>query len=341
MKRVPTKGQAGKSSFLQARRLEMLRELLERNARGLTLEELSHSLHITERSVRRYLHQLESSVELESVPLTPGGAHVWRFKPSERPRTLPLRRSQAYALLAARRVFEPLVGSALHDELELTFGELEKLATRPGRTAQHGELSSEANLEGRFFAVAERGPRLTVRGEELDTLFSAVANRQVLQVRDGESERFPIEPYAMVLERGHVVMIGKDLRSRTVRAWSFEQLQELHMTDAHYELPADFDVEPYYRGAFGFEDPSSRIRVVIEFYDEAAKLARRLRLHPEQTVQHTRDGKRARIAFMVTDLERVKRWVLGFGAEARVVEPLSLAESVRAEIAKMAALYPQ
>lgn len=323
---------------MQARRLETLRGALETQTHGHTLEELAGFLGVTERSVRRYLSQLGRSVELESVELTRGGAHAWRIKPSARARTLPLRRSQAYALLAARRVFEPLRGSALFDELEHTFRELEKLATRPGRAAQQGELSPEAHLEGRFFAVVPRGPRLPGRGEELDALFSAVAGRHLLSAKS-EGKRLKVEPYAMVLEHGRVVMVGKDLASGIVRAWPFDTLAELTALTTTYELPEGFDVEPYYAGAFGFDDRAQRVRIVVEFDEVAAGEVRRMRLHNEQSLQQSRDGKRARVSFPASDLERVKRWVLGFGAHARVVEPPELVALLAREARQLSALY--
>ncbi len=334
----PKKVARPKASFVQSRRLEHLRDALDTQAQGHTLEALSHLLGVTERSVRRYLEQLGRTVELESVEITRGGAHAWRIKPSARARTLPLRRSQAYALLAARSVFEPLRGSALFDELDNTFKELEKLATRPGRTAQQGELSPEAQLEGRFFAVVPRGPRTPGRGEELDALFSAVAGRHVLTAKAGP-RRLRVEPYAMVLEHGRVVMVGKDLSSGILQAWPFDGLSDLTMQSATYELPVGFDVEPYYASAFGFDDRAARARVVVEFDETAAAEVRRTRFHAEQSLQQTRDGKRVRIGFPASDLERVKRWVLGFGAHARVVEPPELAALVAHEVRQMAAFY--
>lgn len=326
------------STFVQARRLDTLRAALETQAQGHTLEELANFLGVTDRSVRRYLNQLSRSVELESVELTRGGAHAWRIKPSARARTLPLRRSQAYALLAARSVFEPLRGSALFDELENTFRELEKLATRPGRAAQQGELSPEARLEGRFFAVVARGPRTPDRGEELDALFSAVAGRHVLSAKI-EGKRLKVEPYAMVLEHGRVVMVGKDLGTGVVRAWPFDALTDLAMGSARYELPEGFDVEPYYSSAFGFDDRARRIRVVVEFDETLASEVRRTRFHAEQILQHSRVGNLTRLTFPASDLERVKRWVLGFGAHARVIEPPELTSLVAREVRQLSALY--
>src|SRR6185312_4727562 len=79
--------------FTQHRRLDMLREKLEMHAGGLSLDELAVMLRITTRSVRRYLRELALVTELESIEVKPGAAHLWRIKPSERGRAVPLRRT--------------------------------------------------------------------------------------------------------------------------------------------------------------------------------------------------------------------------------------------------------
>src|SRR6516165_3579594 len=114
--------------FTQHRRIDHLRSHLETHAAGLTLEQLAGLLRMTTRSVRRYLRELALVTELESVELRPGGAHLWRIKPSERGRAVPLRRTQAYALLAARRVYDVLRGSALFDEIDVALRLVEQVA---------------------------------------------------------------------------------------------------------------------------------------------------------------------------------------------------------------------
>ena len=97
--------------------MERLRELLTRHPRGLSLYDLAEALDVTDRSVRRYLKEVERQYDLERVPTRGGGRQLWRIRPSEIPRKVELRRTQAYALLAARRLFEPLKGSALFEEI--------------------------------------------------------------------------------------------------------------------------------------------------------------------------------------------------------------------------------
>src|ERR1700677_3514498 len=166
--------------FTQHRRLDFLRERLEAHAAGLTLEDLAAMVRVTTRSVRRYMHELGLLTEVESVEVRPGGAHVWRIKPSERGRTVALRRTQAYALLAARRVFEVLRGSALFDEIELAFREEAQVAHRPAmqrssiRPAAHGD-AGDRHLEARFAYVPSLPHAYANRSEDIDAAFQAVA----------------------------------------------------------------------------------------------------------------------------------------------------------------------
>ena len=55
------------------------------------------------------------SYDLESVPSRGGGPLLWKVRSGEMPRKVELRRTQAYALLAARRLFEECLAGAPDD----------------------------------------------------------------------------------------------------------------------------------------------------------------------------------------------------------------------------------
>ena len=211
--------------FTQHRRLDFLREKLEAHAAGLTLEQLAGMLRVTTRSVRRYLRELELLTELESIEVRPGGMHLWRIKPSERGRTVALRRTQAYALLAARRVFDVLKGSALYDEIDLALRQVEQVAHRPVvRAAVRGEASGDARLEDRFAYIPWTARAYSHRSDDIDAAFQAVAEFRVLRFRykdqavdgkEGKGSRVTSHPYALVLHGGSHHVSGARRRERT------------------------------------------------------------------------------------------------------------------------------
>src|SRR4029453_13907944 len=107
-----------KGPFTQHRRLDALRALLQRHPKGLTIYELARGLGVTPRALPRYLSEVKREIDLVCPPERPGGPRLWRLAPNEVPRKVEVRRTQAYALLAARRLFEPMRGSTLYEEID-------------------------------------------------------------------------------------------------------------------------------------------------------------------------------------------------------------------------------
>lgn len=340
--------------FTQHRRIDKLRELLEGEPRGLTLEELSRMLRVTQRSVRRYLLELDGTSNpakfelLESIETTPGGAHLWRIRPGERGRTVSLRRAQAYAILATRRALDILKGSALFDEVDLALGHIEKVAQTPFRTQGRAQISGEQGLEGRFFWLPPTSRSYAQRGEDLDELFRAVADLRVLRFRPRtaagapRAERVVFHPYAMVVHKGSIVVLG--VRSHTQAASDAEVVPIEAMTEIrsseteHFELPGSFDVTHYVHGEFGLGKPS-KVRALVEFDARVADEIRSKKLHRDQRVAVSADG-RLRLSVPLVNVDAFIGWVLSFGDAATVVEPPEVARQVAEILQRAAARYP-
>jgi len=353
--KVPRVGRpAGK--FTQHRRLDFLRERLEAHSAGLTLEDLAAMLRVTTRSVRRYMHELGLLTEVESVEVRPGAAHVWRIKPSERGRTVALRRTQAYALLAARRVFEVLRGSALFDEIELTFREVAQVAHRPVmqrstmRPPGRGDAASDGHLEDRFAYVPSLPHAYANRSEDIDAAFQAVAELTVLRFRyreegaeGGKGSRVTAQPYALVLHGGSITCLARDVDRATLRPFVFDRMSDVETSETdHFELPADFALSEWLHGDFGVARASRAMKLLVEFEPRAAAAVRARKVHPSQKVATAQDG-RVRVSLTVPEtpevLARVRAWVFGFGSAAHVLEPRELATELAVELRRAASRY--
>ncbi|HEX7664473.1 MAG TPA: WYL domain-containing transcriptional regulator [Polyangiaceae bacterium] len=338
--RTPKRGRKT-GTFGTYKRLTKLREALERQPGGLTLEALASALNVTTRSVRRYLEELARLVELESLPTEPGGAHLWRIKPSERGRALSFRRTQAYALLATRRQFEALKGSALYDEIDLVMRQLVTIAQRPAQKPTRGEIPENARLEERFLFLPDAPRRYENRAEDLDALFHAVADLRSLRCVVTGERALTIHPYALLLHRGSIVCVAHLPALREMRVLSFDDLGEIEVTTDHFTLPEGFDVTEWWQGDFGVSPPTKareRIKVLVEFDAKTASEVRFRKTHPSQRTAVASDG-RVRLSLTVTDLDAAVRWVLGFGDGARVIEPPELVRAVDGALRRMLAKY--
>lgn len=341
--------------FTQHRRLDLLRDKLETHTAGLALEELAAMLRMTTRSVRRYLRELALITELESIQVRPGGAHLWRIKPSERGRTVTLRRTQAVALLAARRVYEMLRGSALFDEVDVVLREIEQVAHRPsprapGRAARV-EAAGDVPLEERFAYVPPASHAYANRAEDVDEVFRGLAEMRVLHFRYREQPehdlsravRTSAHPYALVLHHGAIACVAHDVGRGGARAFAFDRMSDVEASEGdRFELPADFALAEWLQGDFGVARTSRTLKLLVEFEPSAADAVRARRVHPSQKLAIAPDG-RVRASIQVPEsaevLRRVRSWVLGFGSAARVLEPRALAEELALELRRAAERY--
>jgi len=346
-----------KGEFTQHRRLDRLREILDGEPRGLTLAEIAALLRVTPRSVRRYLRELDGTGEgddldiLESVATGPGGAHRWRIKPGERGRAVPLRRAQAYAVLATRRALDVLRGSALFDEVDLALGLIAKVAQTPYRAQGRAQISGERSLEDRFFFLPGAARSYTARGEDVDELFRAVADLRVLRFRpraragEPRADRLVFHPYAMVVHKGALMVLGAQAGASPRQASegaeavvvAFDTMTEIRASETeHFVLPESFDVNDYVHGEFGVASPGALgPRAIVEFDARVGDEIRARKWHKDQRTATSPDG-RVRLSVPVVSPDAFASWVLSFGDAARVVEPPDVVRHV-AEVLERAA----
>ena len=328
--------------FTQHRRIDRLREILERHPRGLSLYELADALRVTVRTMRRYLKEIEREYDLDSTPTRGGGALLWRIRANEMPRKVELRRTQAYALLAARRLFEPMRGSALFEEIDIAINKLLSFAQRPGRGPNAG--LADARLEDRFLYLPHAPKNYAERTEELDDLFQAVSDLRPISLlyrsaaKAGE-ERITIHPYALVLHRDSIYCVGHHVGRNEIRTFLLDRMRntECAITE-RFDLPPDFNIDQYFQGEFGiWRDPKPH-KVVIDFDAKAADYIRMRKVHGTQKLAAIAGGG-IRLTMTVGNLTQVVSWVLEWGGRVRVVEPPELLERVKGELEAAVALY--
>jgi predicted DNA-binding transcriptional regulator YafY len=339
--RRPQRGRP-RGGFTQHRRVAQLRDLLERRPQGLTLSEMAEKLGVSARTMRRYLNEIKRDYDLEGKPVRGGGPRLWSVPGKELPRKVELRRTQIYALLAARRLFEPMRGSTLYEEVSFATEKLSALAQRPGRGPNAG--LADARLEERFLYLPHAPTDYSGHTDALDDLFQAVSDLRPLSLRyEGGSRadgaRILIHPYAMVLHRDAIYCLGLFVEKNEVRTYRLDRMRDTQCLYAEvFALPKDFDVELYFQGEFGIWRSEERHRVIVEFDAQAAPYVRSRRVHRTQKLTALPGGG-LRLSMQIGDLTPVTSWVLEWGPRARVVEPPALVAMVRSQLKEAAAQY--
>jgi hypothetical protein len=108
------------------------------------------------------------------------------------------------------------------------------------------------------------------------------------------------------------------------------------MLATRFTVRPGFDAKEYLHHTWGIIK-GDIVPVKLIFARSVARYIRDRLWHPTQKIRDLSDG-RLEMSLRVADTLEVRRFILGYGAQAEVVEPPSLREALRREIAAAADL---
>ena len=343
-------------AYTQYRRLSQLRDMLESHPKGLSLVEIGQRLHVTERSVRRYLRELEREVDVERMPHPDGlGGVVVKIPTRDLPRRVKLHRTQIYGLLMARRVFKMLEGTTFEQTLREA---VDQLLAHVQRSPRRGAtLDPDTRLEDRFLYLpaTPMKPLVDDAVEVLDTMLDACAQlrecvikyrkastNKGAKAKDG-TETLHVHPYAVVLYKDAIYCVCFVKERAAVRTLRMDRIVDADASPvSHFALPDGFSVDRHFEGAFGVHAGDAPTRVVIDFHPSVADYVQSRQFPGEDggnaIVEPLPDGG-VRLKMVVGATTEVRSWVMSFGDKARVVEPQALADGIVEELRGALGLY--
>jgi proteasome accessory factor B len=283
---------------------------------------LSRQLEVTPRTIRRditYLRdQLRAPIEFDPVR---NGYHY-----TETTYRLPffqMTEGELFALLVAERLLRQYQGTMFETDLRRAF-------------ARMADLLPDA-VSVRLDALADcLSVMPTVQTPYDPHMFSALASavvcrRQVEMVywtagRNATTIR-AFDPYHLTLIDDGWYVIGRCHFRNEVLVFAVQRMRSMRETGATFERPADFKVEDYMRGSFRALRGEGHYRVLLQFPPEFAGRIAEKTWHWSQTCEATADGGLI-LRFEVSDLREVKRWVMFWGSDCKVLEPRELREII-------------
>ncbi len=179
----------------------------------------------------------------------------------------------------------------------------------------------------------------------LNKLIDAWAERRSvnLYTRAEPNHPRPFDPYA--IEPSGIgfltYVIGFDHSKGGLRTFSLERLAFVSETSKRFELPSDFDINDLLAPAWGvnYGDGKARVRVRLQFVGEnAVRRMQESQFHPSQVNALQADGSLI-VSFEIGDTLEMRPFVLGWGAQVRVLEPPELRDFVRDELRRAAEGY--
>ena len=307
---------------------------------GTTIEELGRRLEIEKRQVYRLLESLQDSfgLILDEERLDGGGKRI--SLPRDQQRRLSdmkvpdmnMTMGEIVAIHFLRGHASLYHGTGIGEEIERAFTKLAAFVP---------EGLSERLVRVRTLFVPSVRFAKDYHGSEevMEELSEAILSLRTCLVEyhsfsDDEIKHFRIDPLRFFERDGGLYLFVRVTRFDDIRVLALERIKSIEVTEDGYLYPPDFDPEALLQQSFGmvYDDP---IEIRIWFSADQARYILERQWAQEQKITKRKDG--SIVLWMKTSgWYDVKKWVLSFGSDAEVLEPLEMREEVRKEL--MAAL---
>ena len=147
-----------------------------------------------------------------------------------------------------------------------------------------------------------------------------------------------MEPYHIYNLRGGWYLAAHDRLRDEVRDFALQRIERVKILEERYEIDPDWSFDAYMADSLGIEKGGKPVTVRIRFSPKQARRVREKDWHQTMEIKDRRDGG-CDLTMSIAGLEEVKRWVMRFGAEAEVLQPKSLRDSIAAELKAMRRMY--
>lgn len=307
---------------------------LIKNSNYPDARQLADQLEVSLRTIERDIEQLRDQMQAPIVYDRMRRGYYF----SKEYNLPPIRftEGEILSIIIGQKLLSQMEGSAvgpifrnLREKLECLLGEESPCSNRELEEAVSFGI---APLRGEDWRVAQN----------LAELREAVFQRQQVEIiynsiSAGEKRKRQVRPYHLRFFDGAWYLIGYCLLRQEVRIFAVDRIETLRKTGAVFEYPADFKIEEYLDGVWGIMR-GRPYHVKIWFDSHQARWIRERPLRDGERLEESADGT-VILETAVSGLMEIKRWIMGFGSHAKVLEPAELREEIREELIRMGEIY--
>lgn len=322
----------------------LMLQWIPRHPRKITARELVERLRaeghaVSKRTIERDLAALSEVFPLVSDERAKPFGWSWQKDAAQfsLPGMSPL---QAVVLHLARTHLQPLLPAHLLEPLRPYFAQADLTL----RQAWGRRGMAEWNQ-----CVAVVQPTQPLLPPKVDEAALAVVHQTLAQQRQVELRyhsrgtekpaRYRVHPLGLVYRGVVGYLVGTIGDYDDPRQFALHRVRQARMLDEPSRRPRGFDLQTYANsGAFGFMD-NGPIKLVLRMEAPAAEHLHETPLSEDQVITNDAHKGWVRITGTVHDTSQLRWWLLAFGEQAEVLEPVFLREVIAREVQMAATAY--
>ena len=292
---------------------------------GRKLDQLKAELDVTKRTIQRDIDVLEAA-GLPLLSESREGTVYWRLMDaSKESGELSFTLAELMALYFSRDLLHVLHGSPMQSALDSA---LEKIGAK--LPASGHDLLRRLKQQT---AVSVTGWKdYTKSSKTIEALNRAMRRQLTIRIlhkplKAPETRTRTVDPYRLWYTGGALYLVAYDHLKRDVRTFAVERTSSVTTTNQRFTVKEGFDFEAFTRTAFPVHGGEPQL-VRIRFSPEQASYVMERHWHDSQRFIPQDDGG-VIMELQVGNLWEVKRWLIGWGADAQVLEPSELVETIK------------
>ncbi len=293
---------------------------------GIAVDDAARKLDCTVRTIWRDLSALQQAgFPLYDDKAADGRRSLWKIE-EQFTLGLPVKLTLAEtaALVMSRDLLAPAGAGALGAAVTSAF---DKIARVLSRDALRLLEQMRETIGVRAVGAKLQAPA----AEHVALIQRALLERRRLDLRyysmsRDEENRRQVDPYHLTVFEGGFYLVGYCHLRKTERIFAVERIRELRALATRFTVRPGFNAEEYLEHAWGIVK-GEIVPVKVIFSRSVARYIRDRLWHPSQKLHELPDG-RLELSLRVADTLEVRRWILGYGPDAEVMEPASLREAL-------------
>lgn len=324
------------SPMPQIERRWLLLQTLSARRDGCAVAELAVEFGVNEKTIRRDLDRLRRLGFPLEEQVEEFGRKRWRVRDLTGLPDLSFDLTEILSLFLARKLLEPLAGTYFWEGARSAFRKVQA-------TLGNGAVRYLDRLGGMIHDPQQRSSDYRDHGELIDRLMIGIEDRcftfiTYKSLRTTEPVTYDVHPYGLVHHRGSLYLVADSQQHGEFRVFKVDRISDVAVETLKFERK-DFDLKAFFESSFGvWHEDVEPTRVVVRFAPSVARYVEEHHWPGCERKSLTPDGSLI-CEFRLAGLQEIRSWILSFGAKAIVVEPESLAVSIRDEANELACCY--
>lgn len=306
-----------------SRMLDIMMHLQSRNL--MKAQELADILETDLKTVYRDIESLRTAdIPVESKPGRYGGFYIPKDFYFKAPKLTP---EEIAVLFFAGEVLVKKNGFMFERDFKTALAKLKNTLAKDEIKTSSGKISSisyeietlKTRLWENLFYIIEK----------------SISEKKSIEVeyytlsRD-ETKRRVLDPYHLIYKSGAWYLIAFCHWRKDVKIFRVDRIKDVNESGKTFVMKKDFSLRDYLKNSWQITR-GEEVNVVVRFFPPASRMVREMEWLPTQKIVEEKDGT---IIFSarVSGIMEIKRWILGYGSQAEVLEPRSLRQEISSEI---------